>query len=49
MTIDLSASRIAWRLVSRSQIEAIIDEAGCYGDSILVRRAKRALARRVRA
>jgi hypothetical protein len=42
----LSADRIAWRFLTRSQMEQALVEAGTVGDTVLVGRARRALAAR---
>lgn len=42
----ISASRIRWSLLSSAQIRKVWEDACVYGDRELVRRARRALARR---
>ncbi len=44
--IDLSADRITWSRLTTAQIEAVRNAAGSHGDTVLVRKADRALARR---
>lgn len=44
--IDLTARRITWSALTRAEIEQVIIDAGQHGDTALVARARRALARR---
>lgn len=45
-TIDLTANRISWSLLTEDQIRQVFVEAVMYGDRELTRRAERALTRR---
>jgi len=44
--IDTTAARINWTALTVSEIRALANEAGQYGDTDLVRKARRALRRR---
>jgi len=44
--IDLSAARIQWSALTTLEIKFVLTEAIQYGDTVLVERARRALARR---
>lgn len=45
-TIDLTAARIRWSVLTRAEIERVLVDAGRHGDVELVVRARRAIARR---
>ena len=42
----LQMARIPWSRLSTAQVEAVAQEAALYGDAVLARRARAALARR---